>query len=480
MKPGDKNDPNQDREAATIVEKIRRQASHFHIFQGIFFTIFLAGLTLKLSLTSKFTPFGLGTDNRAGIIWNGARMLGYTGSSFGLKEYTTFVGPYLASIILRLNLPIESVFYIVATEAIIVSVLAYFLVEKISGSQTALLTMVLANVNWHWVFWAYYGTAEVRQVMLGIITLILLQRGIEDPKKTYLFSLSSTLFALAFHTKIQAVALTLPVLILFYYGRERLRRDSIPLFLLAFTTLMLALAPFSQSYAFLAHLTEERVQRAPGINLSELLKYLVENLLRIPYEISIPTTAFTIYGLHQLVKKPRSQKDLYLVWFASYFILYTLISERLHKNIGYYSQNWVIPLLIFTATGMQRLLQNQNSTRNQTLVLTAILSTTIEGPLPFIRLTTETPFIVPKDSLICYRRLLAQIRPATERSRFFYQTMSDFIPKIYIIPADIALLTAILLPIAVSLLSKSRLPHSEPETPTEEDMNNVSSSHSRS
>jgi 4-amino-4-deoxy-L-arabinose transferase-like glycosyltransferase len=347
--------------------------------------------------------------------------------------------------------------------AIITPILAYFLVKEISGTRTAILTTILVSVNWHWTFWAYHATAEIRQIMFGIITLILLQRGIKDSSKTYFFSLSGTLFALAFHTKIQAVALTLPVLTLLYYGRENLRRDSIPLFLLAFAAMMLALAPTSASYAFLSFLTEKRTQRGLSINLPGLTKYLIENILRVPYEISIPTTLFTIYGLHQLVRGPRTQKDLYLVWFASYFTLYTFISEFLHKNIGYYSQNWMIPLLIFTATGMQRLLQNQNSTRNQILVLIAVLSTTIEGPLPFLRLTTEIPFIVLKDSLICYRRLLVQVPPPTERSRLFYETMSNFVPETYIIPEDIALLTAILFPLAISLLSRSRILQTKPK-----------------
>jgi hypothetical protein len=396
-------------------------------------------------------------------IWNGARMLGYTGSDIEIVEWTTFVQAYIGSIILRLNLPIESTYYIKAAEAMIVPILAYYLVKEITGNQTALLTMVLASVNWHWTFWAYYGTAEIRQVMLGIIALILLQRGIEDCSKTYFFSLSGTFFALAFHAKIQAVALTLPILTLFYYGRERLRRDSFPLFLLAFASIMLTLMPISKSYIFLSFLTQRRIQRGLGISLSGLAKYLAENILRIPYETSMPTTAFTLYGLYQLIKEPRSQKDLYLVWFASYFTFYTFISENFQKNIGYYSQNWMIPLLIFTATGMQKLLQNKNSTRNQLLVLIAVLSTTIEGPLPFIKITTRIPFITLKDSLICYRRLLAQICPATEESRLFYELMSNFVPKIYIIPADIALLGSILFPLAVALLSKSRLP--QPKQP---------------
>jgi 4-amino-4-deoxy-L-arabinose transferase-like glycosyltransferase len=461
--PADDTKSDQDGETTTILDRIRRKATPLDPLQAILLIILLVSIVLKIALTINFAPFGIAT--KSGSILNAARMLGYTGINFDLTEWTTFIGPYLASIVLRLHLPIETYFYIKAAGSMIVPILAYYLVKEISGSQTALLTMVLASVNWHWVFWTYYRTGETRQVMLGIIALYLLHRGIKDSSRNYLFSLSGTLFALAFHTKIQVVALTLPILTLLYYEREKLRRDSIPLFLLAFTTMMLILAPISQSYVYLTYLTQEQTQRDSAINPSGLIRYLYENLQRIPYEISIPTTAFIIYGLYTLVKETRSQKDLYITWLASYFILYAFISQSLQKNLGYYSQNWTIPLLILAATGMQRLLQHQKSMRNQLLVLIATLSTSVEGPLPLIRLTTRIPFIALKDNLACYRRLVAQIPPSTEQGRLFYETMSNFVPKTYIIPEDIALLTGTLLPLTVSLLTRSKLLDSKTKQP---------------
>ena len=424
------------------------------------YILFVASLILKLILTIKLGPLGLFYGAKGGL-WHAMTMVGYSGE-IGYREKTAFLRPYLASIFFRLDLPVELYMYLIVFLSVIVPVLAHRLVKYGLGEQVALLTLVLISCNWSWTFWSFYlAPAETTQVMLGVLTLILLQEGIRSAKGTFIVTLSGCVLGLAFHTKIQAVAMVPVAFALLYLERKRVDRNTVLMFLFGFLSVMLFLIPVSASYSHFLDLTSLNPQRGLSITLPEFFSAIISNLLRIPYEISLFTLIFAVMGLAKLLREARSETISLLLWFGSYFLLYALISTNLKSNLGYYSLNWLVPLLVFAAVGMDELMRRYPSTLTQLLVLVAVLSTYVEGPLPFVRLEHAFPFLGLKDSTVCYQRLVTWMTKLSGKDRLFYDAMLNFTPTVRLIPADLFLAVSLLLPLSVSFLSSDPSPFRE-------------------
>ena len=402
--------------------------------------------TFKLFLAIEASPFGYGQCPAP--IRFGAVLAGYTSQSLIRSEIEPFLVPYFASVLLRLGFPHGSILFLNVFSNIVTSVIVFLLVRDLFDRRTALIAFSLTGLNWFLTFYSYFLLIPESILTLFATTFLFFLC-----KKTKGYQRRRTLWFLGILVGMAILAheggfALIGVIISFFF---LFRKDCSKLDLLSFLITLSLTLMFLSSFRIWTNLGPPARARAltnPGI--AHPVFVIKELLVAIPYQVSIPTLVFFLFGAFSLVRDLTKYRVLIIAWMISflgfYFMAYSLNVSSMRD---YCSINWLVPVFITAAVGMNKFIQSDRSPAATLLVFFSILSVSVEGPVPFLSLESSFPFLTFKNSLKPYIKIVSMSRPLNESNLILLRELNRHFPIISIKLVDIMFLASLVIPIII-------------------------------
>lgn len=267
-----------------------------------------------------------------------------------------FLTPYIISWALRLGLDLRIILYINVISNIITGLLVYALVSTLYGRRAGVIACGLISFNWHYWFWSNTMLPEGPLVALMTGSTLLFLIGVEKDKRAHLWG-AGTLLALAFLAKYSAIILLLVFLayVILTKGLKYLTDVRFYEFLCFFFLPLVGWCIYDI--------------RALGINPLDMLMgnlriggfslYLLSGIWRllgyivkIPAMLTLPPCIFALLGFALALKSKKNEDLLPILWLLLFLVAFSLMTPSVY---GHYMVHWSIPLVMFSAKGLDYL-----------------------------------------------------------------------------------------------------------------------------
>ena len=441
---------------------------HIHWVRCITFknvTLFEKGLILliifssflKLLLAIDVSPFGMYQDVR--MICTAAKLGGFTPTP-GLEnrcyeEGHMFLQAYITSILFRVGFPIESALFLNVLCNILISIFTFLLAAHIFGRRTGLIAACLTSLSWFLTFFSYYLIEETVMTLIATCTLLVLIRRSPDCRQGRSLWLVGTLFGLAILNHVSNLTLIGIIMVFCLLFRKEISRVDLLFFLIGLSLVLFSVSSLDPFVAYRHYFGVIEKSLDASVSIVHRWQFSLfiirRRLFAIPYQTSFFVCLFSLVGVSLLLKQSTKRMALLLVWGACYFGVYVLTdSLGISRMMEYYAENWLVPILIMAAVGIEEFIRRWKLPAATLFALLTILSVSVEGPGPFVAFELTFPFLTFKNSFRIYTKIVSRSHPITETAFMYYRELSSFFPTYNVLYEDLFFLAALLFPMIAS------------------------------
>ena len=435
----------------------RTRFDSWHIL-GLF--VIFSSTAVKIHLATLVNPFGIWHTVYAYI--NGAIIAGFPAEQclrpFGADA--SFLHPYVASLLLRFGLGARSLLYFNLACNVVTALLVYLLTAELYDKETAILASCLVSLSWYFLFHSFVLFYEGPLVALVTGSYLSLYVGLTRDRNMILFS--GTLCALMFLMKYPALITVVNFFTIFWMFPQGIRRFDILAFFTSFLSTILAWIYYEATVIGIGVATSFGRHiyyffAGPLLDIHRILWFIYKYLLLVPYMTSAYSTIFAVLGLSSIVGHWKRENYLVLSWLVSFFSFYCLY----HKGHEYYSLSWLVPSLILSAKGMRDFLKDNNNVLRKFAVGLAVFSVYVEGPIPFLKLRRQIPFVFYKQTRFAHETILQKGTGFLEPMELsFVQALNAFDFHFTFYVADAIFFLSLFVPVFILSMRKAIKEHS--------------------
>jgi len=230
----------------------------------------------------------------------------------------------------------------------------YLLVKNLFNEKVALISSLFFSLNGLYIAFSRILQYQVYYVFFGLLSLYLLAKFFKDHKTRHLL-LSAFSMGVAFLFHYDAIFFFIPSIIYILYKEKNLKKrfeTYAKKYLLPFSLVIgVYYIPYFVFGSFKDNTLLYLLNRVTGVDLRPSKNLYTLNFYN-PLYLGFAYLLFSVFSLKRIKEK---NVQVLMVWFFIPFVLFQLI----FSNSGTHIHNFILPLIVLSAVGLETLLKNK-------------------------------------------------------------------------------------------------------------------------